>query len=60
MCAGCGSSGQFTDNNGAQSDTGSVAENSKYTGASSTDEKFEGQHPGSEANPRIGNVGWGN
>lgn len=58
MCAQC-MGGQFTDNNGAQSRSGSVAEVPRYDGASSTDMKFDGQNSNSGNNPEIGKTGWG-
>ena len=51
--------GQFTDNNGAQSRSGSVAEDPRYEGASSDDEKYEGDKSSSGNNPHIGETGWG-
>lgn len=58
MCAEC-LGGQFTDNNGAQSRSGSIAEDSRYDGASSDNNKFEGDTSNSGNNPHIGQTGWG-
>ena len=58
MCAEC-LGGQFTDNNGAQSRSGSVAEDPKFDGASSSDMKFDGAKSNSGNNPNIGQTGWG-
>ena len=58
MCAEC-MGGQFTDNNGAYSRSGSVAENNRYDGASSDDEKYDGDKSSSGNNPNIGSTGWG-
>lgn len=51
--------GAYTDNNGAQSRSGSIAEDSRYDGASSSNEKFEGEKSDSGNNPNIGRTGWG-
>jgi len=73
MCLGCCNSNiqsslnqgssqdarQWTDNNGAQSRSGSVAEDPKFTGASSSDEKFDGSASNSGNNADIGHTGWG-
>lgn len=73
MCANCSSKSQssgmsqgsstdarqWTDNNGAQSRSGSVAEDPKFDGASPSDEKFEGTKSNSGNNPHIGQEGWG-
>ena len=58
MCAEC-LGGQFTDNNGAYSRSGSIAEDSRYDGASSDNNKFEGDASNSGNNPHIGQTGWG-
>jgi len=58
MCDEC-MGGQFTDNNAAQSRSGSVAEDPRYDGASSNDMKFDGQKSDSGNNPDIGKTGWG-
>jgi hypothetical protein len=58
MCAEC-LGGQFTDNNGAQSRSGSVAEDTKFDGTSSSDQKFEGTQSNSGNNSHIGQIGWG-
>jgi hypothetical protein len=58
MCAEC-LGGQFTDNNGAQSRSGSIAEDPKFDGASSDDMRFEGDKSSSGDNPHIGQIGWG-
>jgi hypothetical protein len=58
MCAEC-LGGQFTDNNGAQSRSGSIAEDSRFDGASSDNNKFEGDKSNSGNNPHIGQIGWG-
>jgi len=50
---------QWTDDNGAQSRSGSVAEDPKFTGASSSDSKFDGTKSNSGSNPNIGHTGWG-
>ena len=50
---------QWTDNNGAYSRSGSAAEDSKFDGASSSNEKFEGTKSNSGDNPSIGQTGWG-
>jgi hypothetical protein len=50
---------QFTDNNGAQSRSGSIAEDPKFTGASSSDMKFDGTKSDAGNNPNIGHTGWG-
>ena len=58
MCAEC-LGGQFTDNNGAQSRSGSIAEDTKFDGTSSADEKFEETSSTAGDNKHIGQVGWG-
>lgn len=58
MCAEC-TGKQFTDNNGAYSRSGSIAEDPKFIGDSAEDEKFEGQKSNSGNNPNIGKIGWG-
>jgi hypothetical protein len=50
---------QWTDNNGAQSRSGSIAEDPKFDGASSDDMKYEGDKSNSGNNPNIGHTGWG-
>lgn len=50
---------QWTDNNGAQSRSGSIAEDPKFDGASSSDMKFDGVKSDSGDNPNIGKTGWG-
>jgi hypothetical protein len=51
---------QWTNNNGAQSRSGSVAEDTKFDGASSSNIKFEGTSSNSGGNANIGQKGWGN
>lgn len=51
---------QWTNNNGAQSRSGSVAEDTKFDGASSSNMKFEGTSSNSGGNANIGQKGWGN
>lgn len=58
MCAQC-LGNEFTDNNGAQSRSGSVSEDTRYDGASSDGEKFEGDKSNNGNNPHIGETGWG-
>ena len=58
MCDAC-LGDQFTDNNGAYSRSGSVAEDPRYDGSSSDDKKFEGDKSNSGNNPNIGDTGWG-
>jgi hypothetical protein len=50
---------QLTDGNGAQSRSGSIAENPRFDGASADDMKFEGDKSNSGNNPNIGHTGWG-
>lgn len=71
MCAGCASASQgmnqgsstdarqWTDNNGAQSRSGSVAEDPKFDGASSSNMEYDGVKSNSGNNPHIGQQGWG-
>jgi hypothetical protein len=50
----------FTSQSGSSmSRSGSIAEDPKFTGASSNDEKFDGQKSNSGNNPSIGQQGWG-
>jgi hypothetical protein len=50
---------QWTNGNAAQSRSGSIAEDPKFTGASSSNMKFDGTKSNSGNNPSIGNRGWG-
>jgi hypothetical protein len=50
----------FTAQSGSSmSRSGSIAEDTKFTGASSNDMKFDGQSSNSGNNPNIGKTGWG-
>ncbi len=50
---------QYTDGNGAQSRSGSVAEDPKFDGNSSSNKKYDGVKSNSGNNPEIGKIGWG-
>jgi hypothetical protein len=50
---------QWTDNNGAQSRSGSIAEDPRYDGPSADNMKFEGDMSDSGNNQNIGRTGWG-
>lgn len=54
MAADCMSAAQY-----GQSRSGSVAEDPKFEGASSSDEKYDLQKSNSGNNPDIGKTGWG-
>lgn len=50
---------QWTDNNAAYSRSGSIAEDPKFDGASSSNEKFDMTKSTAGDNSEIGKTGWG-
>ena len=54
MGADCMSAAQY-----GQSRSGSAEEDPRYDGASSDNEKFEGEYSEAGNNPHIGERGWG-
>lgn len=54
MAADCNSSRQF-----GESRSGSVPEDPKFEGASSSNEKYDLQKSSGGNNPNIGKIGWG-
>lgn len=56
---GLGAQPDPTNNNGAYSRSGSIAENTKFDGASAENEKYDLSESTSGNNHSIGQTGWG-